>query len=300
MDPMKLQQALENPIVSLPTFFHRDGRQDLASLRDTVEFVVGEGFPTLLLTAGDSNYELQSEAEIRAVAQTVVDAAAGRATVLVGTALHWWQNQIVDFARHVDALGAGVMVLRPAASLGGNPAFEDRVVDLYEAVAEQVTCGIVLNGQFSMGLLERLTDLPQVIGLKEDAGDAWCHDALYTVGDRLSIFNGGQKWRFLYGRLWGMKGYMTSFGPWAPEVSQRFWQAVTDKDLFAAAQIVETYDNPFFAHSISHPKGFHPVRQACFEIFGRGPRWLRAPQPSLEEPEMDALRELFTNMGLSV
>ena len=298
MDPGDLRAALANPIVSLPTYFHRDGQQDLVSLQRTVEFVVENDFPTLLLTAGDSNYALQSEAEIRTVARTVVDAAAGRATVLVGTALSWWHEQILDFATYVDDLGAGVMVLRPAVALGNSIVFEEPVFELYRAVAERVNCGMVLNGQFSMGLLDRLADLPQVVGLKEDAGDAWCHDALYTVGDRLSIFNGGQKWRFLYGRLWGMKGYMTSFGPWAPQVAQHFWAAVQAKDLFAAAQIVDTYDNPFFAHSIGHPKGFHSVRQACFEVFGRGPRWLRAPQPALDDGEMAALRQVFADMDL--
>ena len=135
---------------------------------------------------------MQSEDEIRTVAR-VVEAAAGRATVVVGTALHWWREQILDFATYVDELGASVMVLRPAVSLTASA--EDLVFDLYRAVDEGVNCGIVLNGQFSMDLLKRLADLPKVVGLKEDAGAAWCHDALYAVGDRLSVFNGGQKWR---------------------------------------------------------------------------------------------------------
>lgn len=298
MTPEALRGALANPIISLPTYFHRDGRQDLDSLRGTVEFCLDNGFPTLLLTAGDSNYELQSEAEIRDVARTVLETAAGRATVLVGTSLHWWRDQIVDFAHFVDELGGGVMALRPSASLGGSAHFEDPVFETYRAVDAAVSCGIVLNGQFSMGLLKRLAQLPQVVGLKEDAGDAWCHDALYAVGDQLAVFNGGQKWRFLYGLLWGMKGYMTSFGPLAPQVAHRFWDAVQQRDLFAAARIVDDFDNPFFEHAIGHPKGFHPARQACFEVFGRGPRWLRAPQPSLDDEEMEVLRGVFVEMGL--
>ena len=296
--PEQLPTALANPIISLPTFFHRDGRHDLDSLQQTVEFVIGHNFPTLLLTAGDSGYELQSEAEIRTVARVVVEAAAGRATVVVGTALQWWREQILDFATYVDELGASVMVLGPAISLAESANFEDPVFDLYRAVDERVNCGIVLNGQFSMTLLKRLADLPKVVGLKEDAGDAWCHEALYAVGDRLSVFNGGQKWRFLYGVLWGMKGYMTSFGPWAPQVSQRLWAAVQGKDLFAAAKIVDAYDNPYFDHSIGHAKGFFAVQQACYEVFGRGPRWMRPPQPSLDDEEMDALRQVFVAMHL--
>ncbi len=299
MKPEVLKKALAAPIVSLPTFFTREGAQDLESVRSTVEFAIANDLKVLLLTSGDSNYELQSEAEIRALTRAVIEQAAGRATVVVGTAYHWWHDQIVGFARYAKDLGAdAVMILRSQASLGDSPQFEDLVFETYRAVAEAVDCGVVLNGVFSMRLLKRLAEIPNVVALKEDAGDPWCHDALWAVGKKLAVFNGGQKWRFLYGMLWNMVGYMTTYGLLAPQVTHEFWDAVQRKDLFAAAKVVDTYDNPFFEYAISHPKGFHPVRQATMEVFGRGPRWLRPPQPSLDDREMDNLRAVFGKMGL--
>ena len=299
MQPDELKNALASPIVSLPTFFTREGAQDLESLRGTVEFVITHGMKVLLLTAGDSNYELQSEEEIRAVARTLIETARGRSTVVVGTASHWWSDQIIGFARYVEDLGAdGVMVLRPQVARGDSAHFEDPVFEMYRAVADAIDCGVVLNGIFSMRLLKRLAEIPGVVALKEDAGDPWCHDALWTVGKELAVFNGGQKWRFLYGMLWGMVGYMTTYGILAPQVTHQFWEAVQKKDMFAAARIVDTYDNPLFEYAIGHPKGFHPVSQATMEVFGRGPRWLRAPQPSLNDTEMDELRGIFRRMGL--
>ena len=299
MTPEELKKALAAPIVSLPTFFTRDGAQDLESVRSLVEFLITNDLKVFLLTSGDSNYTLQSEPEIRALAKTVIEQVAGRATVVVGTSLDWWRNQIVEFARYVDELGAdGAMILRPQISLGDSQNFEDPVFELYQAVDAAVDCGIVLNGVFSMKLLKRLAEIPKIVGLKEDAGDPWCHDALYAVGKKLAVFNGGQKWRFLYGALWDMVGYLTSYGALAPQVTHQFWEAVGRKDLFAAAKIVDTYDNPFFEYSIGHPEGFHPVRQASMEVFGRGPRWLRSPEPSLNDRDLDELRAVFDKMGL--
>ena len=299
MKPEALKKALAAPIVSLPTFFTREGAQDLESLRSTVEFAIANDLKVLLLTSGDSNYELQSEEEIRALARAVIEQAAGRVPVIVGTAYHWWHDQIVGFARYVEQLGAdAVMPLRPQAALGDSPIFEDPTFEIYRAVSEAVNCGIVLNGVFSMKLLKRLAEIPNMAALKEDAGDPWCHDALYAVGKKLAMFNGGQKWRFLYGMLWNMVGYMTTYGLLAPQVTHEFWEAVQRKDLFAAAKIVDTYDNPFFEFAIAHPKGFHPVLQATYELFGRGPRWMRPPQPSLDDREMDDLRAVFEKMGL--
>ena len=299
MNPDDLKRALAGPIATIPTFFHRDGSQDLLSVRGTVEFAVTHRIERLLLTAGDSNYELQSEEEIRAVAAAVIEQAAGRATIIVGTAYHWWRDQIVDFARDVEQMGAdAVMVLRPQAGLGDSPDTEDRIGELYAAVSDAVDCGIVLNGLFSMDLLRRLARIPGVAALKEDAGDAWCHDALSTVGSELAVFGGGQKWRFLYGSLWGMVGYISSYSLWAPQVTEQFWGAVQAGDTAAAAALVDRYDNPYFAFAIGHPKGYHPVQQAAMEVFGRGERWLRSPQPSLGDSEVDELRAVFDRVGV--
>jgi dihydrodipicolinate synthase/N-acetylneuraminate lyase len=300
MKPAELKEALVGPIVSLPTFFTKDGAQDLESVCRTVEFCVTNGLKVMLLTMGDSNYASQSEIEIRALARAVIEQVDGRAIVLVGTSAKWWQNQIIDFARYVENLGAdGVMVCRPSWALDSTPQeFEETIFEMYEAVAEAVKCGIVLQGFFSMKLLKRLVEIPSVVGLKEDAGDSWCHDALWVVGKKVAIFNGGQKWRFLYGVLWGMTGYLTTYGPLAPQVPKSFWDAVQRKDFFTAAQIVDKYDNPYFEYAIPHPKGFRAVRQAAFEVFGRGPRWLRLPQSTLDNCEMNELRSIFTKMGL--
>jgi 4-hydroxy-tetrahydrodipicolinate synthase len=299
MDPADLKKALAAPIVPVPTFFTRAGAQDMESVRGTVEFIITNGMRVLLLTSGDSNYVLQSESEIRELAKVVIEQAVGRATVLVCTANNWWRDQIVNFAQYVEEVGAdGVMILRPEISLGDTPDFEDTVFEMYQAVAEAVDCGIVLNGVFSMKLLKRLAEIPKVVGLKEDAGDPWCHDALWAVGKKLAVFNGGLKWRFLYGFLWGIVGYMTTYGAVAPQVTHQFWEAVQRKDLFTAAKIVDTYDNPFFEYSRNHPKGFPPVRKALMEVFGRGPRWMRPPQLSLNDREMDELRAIFDKMGL--
>lgn len=251
----------------------------------------------LLLTSGDSNYGQQSEEEIRLMAATVLGRAGDPAAVIVGTGHPWWKEQITDFGRYVESLGAAaVMVLRPQAASSDSAASEEEVFELYREVSEALECATVLHGRFSMPLLKRLAALPGVGAAKEDAGDAWCHDALWAVGDHLPIFNGGQKWRFLYGALFGMPAFMTLFGLWQPEVTHRFWDLVQQRDLYGAARVVDQFDNPYFEFAVGHAGGYNAVQQAAMEVFGCGSRWLRQPQVSLDDGEMEELRNLFERM----
>ena len=295
----ELKKVLEGPIAFIPTYFSQSGDQDLDSVARTVDRAIDNGMKILLLTEGDSNYALQSEDEIRRVMATVVERAAGRAVVIAGTAHQWWREQIVDFARYAESVGAdAVMVLRPQQASGDGAATEEAVFELYREASEALECAVVLNGRFSMRLLKRLAGLPGVGAAKEDAGDAWCHDALWTVGRHLPIFNGGQKWRFLYGMLFGMPAFMTLFGLWHPSVTHRFWDLVQRRDLFGAAEVVDRFDNPYFEFAIGHARGYHAVQQAAMEVFGCGPRWLRQPHVSLDDGELEELRSVFEGMGL--
>ena len=126
------------------------------------------------------------------MAATVLGRAGDPAAVIVGTGHPWWKEQITDFGRYVESLGAAaVMVLRPQAASSDSAASEEEVFELYREVSEALECATVLHGRFSMPLLKRLAALPGVGAAKEDAGDAWCHDALWAVGDHLPILGSG-------------------------------------------------------------------------------------------------------------
>ena len=71
-----------------------------------------------------------------------------------------------------EAYGAdGILVLPPSVT----PANDDGLVDYYRAVAASTKLGIVLFQtpafNFSVGLLRRLRELPNVVGMKDEHGD---------------------------------------------------------------------------------------------------------------------------------
>jgi dihydrodipicolinate synthase/N-acetylneuraminate lyase len=300
----ELKADISRPIISVPTFFSQNGKQDLSSVRQSVEFAIKNGHKTLLLTSSDSDLFNQTEEEIRLFAEAVINQTAGRAAVIAGTNAFWWRDKIISYAKYVSKLGAnGVMVLNPftsgdVSSTQDNPDVEDKIVETYNTVADSVECGVILCGFFTMKVLKRLAEIPGIVGLKEDMGDSWCHDAISMVGKKINIFCGGQKWRFLYEYLLGVKGYITTFGMLAPKITHKFWEAIKNKEFEEAVQIIEFYENPFYEYALNHPKGFLPVAKASFEIFERGPRWMRPPIPSFNDNEMKELKNIFKRMDL--
>ncbi len=294
MEPKELKARLKGPIVSIPTPFKRDYSVDHEGVRRIIDFAIENGMKTILLTGGDSQFFSLSMEEIRELTKVVVEQVADRAVTIAAT-WQWWTGMTVDFAQYAQKIGAdGFMVPRPSWA-----SSDEAVYRHYKSVMEEIGLGIILQGEFSMSLLERLADIEQVVALKEDAGDRFYHDALRRVGNRLGIFCGGQYWRALYGYALGSTGFFAgSYGTLAPWIAKQFYEALTRGDLEKAKEIVNKYDEPLFAFGLAHPKGWQATWRAALEIFGLAQRWLRPPQESFSQEEVNELRKVFVKMGL--
>ncbi len=294
MEPQELKLRLKGPIVSVPTPFKRDHSVDYEGARRIIDFAIENGMKIILLTGGDSQFSSLSMEEVRELTKVVIEQVAGRAITVAAT-WQWWTGMTVDFAKYAQKIGTdGVMVLRPLRA-----SSDEAVYRHYKSVAEAIDLGIILQGEFSMPLLERLTDIEQVVALKEDAGDPFYHDALRRVGNRLAIFCGGMYWRALYGFALGSVGFFAdAWGTLAPWIANQFYGALTQGDLEKAKEIVNKYDEPLFDFGIAHPKGWQATWRASLEIFGLAQRWLRPPQESFSKKEVTELRKVFVKMGL--
>ena len=294
MKPQELKSRLKGPITSIPTPFQSNYDVDYKGVRRIIDFAIENGMKVILLTAGDSQFHCLSLDEIKKLTKVVVEHTAGRATTIAAT-WHWWTGMAVDFAKYAQNIGAdGIMVHRPLRT-----ASDTAVHRHYKSVAEETNIGIILQGDFSLSLLERLTDIAHVVALKEDAGDRFYHDALRKIGEKLAVFCGGQYWRALYGYALGSTGFFAdAWGTVAPWIPNQFYDALTHGDLEKAKEIVNKYDEPLFDFGLAHPKGFQATWRAALEIFGLAQRWLRPPQESFSQEEVTELRKVFVRMGL--
>lgn len=284
--PTEFKQLLRGPIVSIPTPFVSDFSLDAAGLRRMIEMDLRHNITIFELTAGDSQYSYLSYEEVKQLARIVTEAVGGRGMTIIGTG-PWWTDRTIDFARYAQSLGAAALqVLKPP---GGD---DDGLIEHYRRVAASAALPIVLHGEFSFPLLEKLTAIESIVALKEDVSLAYFVDGIVRFGKRINCFSGGGLDWYMVGQPYGATAYFDSYATFAPEISVRFWQAVQRSEYTAETEIIERYDHPFIQNFSA------PFWHATLEYFGVAARYLRPPQHSYSDAEMAKIKEFYDALGV--
>jgi len=291
LTPEELKKRIRGPIMSIPTPFTADFAVDYEGVRNMVRLGQAHGIEIYELTAGNSQYHALRYEEVKELTRVLVEAVGGRGIVIAATG-PWWTGQAVEYARFAESVGAdAVQVMLPNGTTEG-------YVEHVCRIAASTRLGIVLQGKFTLPFLERLVQIPSVVSLKEDQEEKFYIDAQRKFGQRLVIFCGGQKWRFLVAHPYGSNAYFSTFSTFAPQITMRFWRAVQRNDMNTAYAIVNKYDLPFFDFSTSGPRSFPAYWRGVLEHFGVAKRYLRPPQDVCTEEDMGRITMFFDGLGL--
>lgn len=107
-------RKLHGVITAMTTPFGPDGELDAAGVAAQTEFLIGKGVDCLYPTGTTGEMYLMSADEREKVAETIVETAAGRATVYIHTGA-MRQDDTIRLARHAATIGAdGIGVVTPS------------------------------------------------------------------------------------------------------------------------------------------------------------------------------------------
>ena len=130
--------------------------------------------------------------------------------IIVGDPLNCSTATSIKFAKHAQKHGADIISLIYGAYL----FFDEHVYNHYKAVADEIDIGILVHempfrkgipqhqdGKWSIPLINKLADIPQIVAMKEDAKqDDYTRQVVDTSSDRVSIvvsemaYNNGLKY----------------------------------------------------------------------------------------------------------
>ena len=211
------------PILATP--FDEGGNIDLESLERTVRFMEDievDGL-TVLGVAGEVNRMVDGERE--RVIRTVIEVAAGRIPIIVGTS-YSGTAPTRALSQMAESLGADGVMVAPSREPVPN---EGRIFEFFQQVAEGISISIVVQDhpastQVHMSvplMLKLIKEIPQVACIKEeDVPTAPKISALLAgMSERkIPILTGPGALYGYFDLSRGSKGFMTGFG--FPEVMQ--------------------------------------------------------------------------------
>src|ERR1700752_1510959 len=180
---------------ALVTPFRRDGSVDDMTLRNLVAWQVESGIDFLVPCGTTGETPTLSREEWLYVIDATVEVVAGRVPVVAGATSNS-THDAVEKAKDV-AGRAGVSAILSASPYYNKPTQEGKYRH-FKAIAEAVDKPIILynvpgrtGANIEPGTLARLSELPNILGVKEASGNiTQIAEVLNVVPERLLVFSG--------------------------------------------------------------------------------------------------------------
>ena len=301
IDRSAVRDALTGPVTSLKPPFQCDGEIDEKGLKNLIDFSIDAGSKTVILTYGDSLYSVLTDQEVAYITRLVAEHTAGR-TMVIAADRQWWTGKEVEFAKYALSVGADLLMVLPpnwAAS-----CTVETFVEHYATVAEHIPVMVVTNvfhGSPDLGLktLEVLRDeVDGVVAIKDDICGEFARRMGLLVHGHWGVISGGLKQNHLDVLPYGCDGYFSTFIQFKPEVTHQYWGAIQAGDYNVVREIIKNYDMPYFDFICALPGGGDAGFHGTLELFGIADRWRRKPYHTLNDEEMERLKDFFKSKGL--
>lgn len=227
-------------ITAMVTPFDSQEELDEPVLRQLVEWQIKAGVHGLMVTGGCGEFVNLSDDERKRILRVALEAADARVPVIAGV-LASSTRHAVEVTRYAESAGAAaVLVLTPYYI---NPS-EDGVYRHFATIAEKTSIPIILYNNpgrtkmdMSLEILDRLVNIPNVVGLKECQRDiGLVADRIHAVGDRIAVLAGDDDLLLPIYPLGG-RGSVGVTPLIAPEKIVEMWDALEQGNSSRAAEI---------------------------------------------------------------
>jgi 4-hydroxy-tetrahydrodipicolinate synthase len=295
--------------VTLPTMFSdTDGLPvDLQAIRRHVRFLVDAGIRTgsgvLLATGAAGDFSTVTREERLLIAETVIDAADGDVPVALGaqtTSTH----ELIDLACAAEQLGADFIQVSPPFY------FAHTEGDFYEyvrAASEAADIGIIVYNThwtsygLSTSIIERLIELPNVVGLKwstPDTGFMEFEQVVSRFADRLTVID--NQLRFVTSHMLGARAIEAHVCTYWPEWGLRMCSLLEQGSYEEAQRELVRVVMPFmmlWREIESYTGGDGYLDKLCMELVGLGSSRCRPPTRDIRDRYRERARAMLVAAG---
>ena len=309
MDRETARSRLAGCYVTVPTMFRDDDLElDLPAMRRHVRFLLDGGIneSTGVLLAGGAagDFSTLSFDERAQAAETIVQEADGRIPVVMG-AQTTSARELVALARTAERLGADYIQVSPPYYFTHT---EDDFYEYVLAAAEAADVGIVIYNTFwtssnvSLEMVEHLSELPNVIGLKwstPDLGFMEFEQVVSRFADRLCIID--NQHRFVISHILGARGIEEHVCNYWPQWGVRLWQLLEEHRYIEAQEELVRVAMPFYVlwqEMERYTSGDGYLDKLCMELIGLGSSRCRPPTRDVRKKFREKARRMLVQCGV--
>lgn len=283
-------------VFAVPTTpFHADGTQNIEALTTRVEEVLDAGVEGVLCLGATGEALALSRAERSAQIRAVVDAATGRARVVVGC-MAYTPEEMVELISEASRLGADAAMITPPFYGGLEP--EAAVAALRTVLTLSNLPVMVYNNPHSTGTdlqpehLATLLDTGNFWSVKETSGAATrVRELRAELGEQVEVFVGADGIA-LEGFAQGASGWVAASAWLLPEQCQGLWDLARNGDWAQAVELWRDLGGAL-AQIEGNPAFISLIKQA---LSRRGAK--QGPvRPPLPTADTAAVESLLTAIG---
>lgn len=295
---MSLSRKAPKGILGFPvTPMDDEGKIDLNALGRNIEFLVENGLKSIFVACGAGELHAISNEEYRAVVEVAVEKTKGKVPLYTGVGGNI--AHALEQAKISEELGAeGYLILPPYLI---DPS-QDGIYHYLKKIIGSTSLNAIVyqrdNCQLELATLEKLCELPQLVGFKDGLGNMELNiEFNHFIGDRLEWINGmplAEVTMAAYVNI-GYASYSSAISNYIPHISAKYFDALLKGD----DQVVhELYEDVIFPiHRIRKQKKGYAVSliKAGMQIIGLPVTTaVRAPIAPVEEVHYQELKSIIT------
>lgn len=275
---------------ALVTPFNSQEEVDELAIKRLVDWQIESGINGIVVTAGCGEFINLSDDERKRVLDVALEAVAGRVPVIAGI-LSSSTRHALELAKNAESAGASAVLVLPPYYIG--PSAEG-VYKHFATIADKTSIPIILYNNpgrtkidLDVKLLDRLADIPSVVGIKECARDIYfVVEKINVVGDRIAYLAGDDD-MVVQMYFFGGQGDIVVNTQIAPEPAVEMWAALERNDFARAIDIHFNFASPVMwaILGLNHPA---PIKY-MMGVYGHPAGPARLP---LEPPSPDAVAQM--------
>jgi len=282
---------------------------DLDAIRTHVRFLIKGGIDqsTGVLLAGGAagSFSTMSFDERVQVTRAIVEEADGRISVVMG-AQTTSTRELIQLALAAEEAGAEFIQVSPPFYFSPT---EDDIYEYVKAAAEAAHVGIVLYNTFwtstnlAVELIERLTELPNMVGLKWSAPDTGFMEFEQVVSrfaSRFCIID--NQLRFVTSHIMGARSIEVHVCNYWPQWGVQMLNLLEDGRYVEAQQELVRVAQPFYELWLEleqqYTSGDGYLDKLCMELVGLGSSRCRPPTRDVRDAFREKARRMLLQAGV--